>query len=72
MPFDYIYDITLNCTRNVKIKECVPCFLIGFLKVIARIVDGSEFDEFKTFYGETLVTGAFKVSFENIIIANSV
>jgi len=25
--------------------------------VIARIVDGSEFDEFKEKYGETLVTG---------------
>ena len=29
-----------------------------FLKqVIARIVDGSKFDEFKAMYGETLVTG---------------
>jgi 3-methylcrotonyl-CoA carboxylase beta subunit len=27
------------------------------LKIIARIVDGSEFDEFKKLYGETLVTG---------------
>ena len=26
-------------------------------QVIARIVDGSKFDEFKTMYGETLVTG---------------
>jgi 3-methylcrotonyl-CoA carboxylase beta subunit len=26
-------------------------------EVIARLVDGSEFDEFKRFYGETLVTG---------------
>ncbi len=26
-------------------------------EVIARIVDGSEFDEFKEMYGETLVTG---------------
>ncbi len=26
-------------------------------EVIARIVDGSKFDEFKTKYGETLVTG---------------
>lgn len=25
--------------------------------MIARIVDGSKFDEFKTMYGETLVTG---------------
>ena len=28
-----------------------------YLQVIARIVDGSQFDEFKTMYGETLVTG---------------
>lgn len=26
-------------------------------QVIARIVDGSRFDEFKAFYGDTLVTG---------------
>lgn len=26
-------------------------------QVIARIVDGSKFDEFKAFYGDTLVTG---------------
>ena len=28
-----------------------------FLQVIARIVDGSRFDEFKEMYGTTLVTG---------------
>jgi 3-methylcrotonyl-CoA carboxylase beta subunit len=27
------------------------------MQVIARIVDGSRFDEFKAKYGETLVTG---------------
>jgi len=26
-------------------------------QVIARIVDGSRFDEFKALYGETIVTG---------------
>ena len=26
-------------------------------EIIARLVDGSEFDEFKKLYGETLVTG---------------
>ena len=31
-------------------------------KVIARIVDGSEFDEFKKLYGETLVTGKNKIT----------
>src|SRR5258708_6905992 len=30
-------------------------------EVIARIVDGSEFDEFKRFYGETLVTGFARI-----------
>ena len=28
-----------------------------FSQVIARIVDGSKFDEFKAMYGDTLVTG---------------
>ena len=28
-----------------------------YFQVIARIVDGSVFDEFKALYGETLVTG---------------
>lgn len=31
-------------------------------EVIARIVDGSKFDEFKAKYGETLVTGGFRIS----------
>ena len=30
-------------------------------EVIARIVDGSEFDEFKRLYGETLVTGFARI-----------
>ena len=30
-------------------------------KVIARIVDGSQFDEFKEFYGTTIVTGFAKI-----------
>ena len=37
-------------------------FLCAFyVQVIARIVDGSRFDEFKSMYGETLVTGIVKV-----------
>lgn len=32
-------------------------FFCFFLKVIARIVDGSKFDEFKALYGDTLITG---------------
>ena len=41
-------------------------------KVISRVVDGSEFDEFKQLYGDTLVTGKifffFVVCFEYILI----
>jgi len=28
-------------------------------EIIARVVDGSEFDEFKEKYGETIVAGKF-------------
>ena len=38
------------------------------LKVIARIVDASEFDEFKQFYGETLVTGQIRKEKASIFI----
>jgi 3-methylcrotonyl-CoA carboxylase beta subunit len=37
-------------------------------EVISRIVDGSEFDEFKTKYGDTLVTGTMSV--EQFSVAN--
>ncbi|TRO95587.1 methylcrotonoyl-CoA carboxylase [Glycocaulis profundi] len=41
-------------------------------EVIARIVDGSEFDEFKKLYGETLVTGFARVHGMPVgIIANN-
>ncbi|MCP2670046.1 methylcrotonoyl-CoA carboxylase [Maricaulaceae bacterium EIL42A08] len=41
-------------------------------EVIARIVDGSEFDEFKKLYGETLVTGFARISGMPVgIIANN-
>ena len=35
----------------------VPLHCVFQQQVIARIVDGSQFDEFKAVYGETLVTG---------------
>ena len=35
-------------------------------EVIARIVDGSKFDEFKAKYGDTLVTGA-SFSYKSIL-----
>ncbi len=41
-------------------------------EVIARLVDGSEFDEFKKFYGETLVTGFAHIYGQRVgIIANN-
>merc|ERR1712002_629587 len=47
LPAHELYGIVgTNLMRPFDIRE-----------VIARIVDGSEFDEFKALYGETLVTG---------------
>src|SRR5204862_7855208 len=41
-------------------------------EVIARIVDGSRFDEFKANYGETLVTGFARIEgFPVAILANN-
>ncbi len=46
--------------------------LIEIREIIARIVDGSEFDEFKTLYGNTLVCGfAHIMGYEVGIIANN-
>ncbi len=46
-PADELYGIVPSDTRKpYDVRE-----------VIARLVDGSEFDEFKRLYGETLVTG---------------
>ena len=48
------YFLSLQKTNNLPIS----------FQVIARIVDGSKFDEFKTMYGETLVTGEiYNISF---------
>ncbi|MGH0180803.1 UNVERIFIED_CONTAM: hypothetical protein FKN15_023074 [Acipenser sinensis] len=50
-PADEIYGIVGdNLKRNFDVRE-----------VIARIVDGSKFDEFKAFYGDTLVTGFARI-----------
>lgn len=46
--------VNLNEVHCTFTKENVD---FVFFQVIARIVDGSKFDEFKTMYGETLVTG---------------
>lgn len=40
-----------------EITDFYNFLLFIWLQVIARIVDGSKFDEFKAFYGDTLVTG---------------
>ncbi|KAF4024307.1 hypothetical protein G4228_016419 [Cervus hanglu yarkandensis] len=46
-PADELYGIVgANLKRNFDVRE-----------VIARIVDGSKFNEFKALYGDTLVTG---------------
>uniref|UniRef100_A0AAQ4Q2H1 methylcrotonoyl-CoA carboxylase n=1 Tax=Gasterosteus aculeatus aculeatus TaxID=481459 RepID=A0AAQ4Q2H1_GASAC len=50
-PADELYGIVGdNLKRNFDVRE-----------VIARIVDGSKFDEFKAFYGDTLVTGFSRI-----------
>ncbi|KMQ98284.1 methylcrotonoyl- carboxylase beta mitochondrial [Lasius niger] len=59
---DEIYGIVgTNMKRPFDVKE-----------VIARIVDGSKFHEFKTQYGETLVTGFAKIYGYHVgIVANN-
>lgn len=50
-PIDEIYGIVgANLKKPFDVKE-----------VIARVVDGSRFDEFKAQYGETLVTGFARI-----------
>uniref|UniRef100_A0A671Q001 methylcrotonoyl-CoA carboxylase n=1 Tax=Sinocyclocheilus anshuiensis TaxID=1608454 RepID=A0A671Q001_9TELE len=50
-PADELYGIVGdNLKRNFDIRE-----------VISRIVDGSKFDEFKAFYGDTLITGFARI-----------
>ncbi|KAI5088334.1 methylcrotonoyl-CoA carboxylase beta chain, mitochondrial, partial [Silurus meridionalis] len=50
-PADELYGIVgENLKRNFDVKE-----------VIARVADGSKFDEFKAFYGDTLVTGFARI-----------
>lgn len=50
-PADELYGIVgTNLKRNFDIRE-----------VIARIVDGSKFSEFKALYGDTLITGFARI-----------
>ncbi len=63
-PADELYGIVGdNLKRVYDVREVGRFRFILYVcdnfwsKVIARLVDGSEFDEFKKLYGETLVTG---------------
>lgn len=50
-----------NLTKTYDVRE-----------IIARIVDGSRFDEFKKFYGETLVCGFSRIHGQTVgIIGNN-
>uniref|UniRef100_A0A8C5H4X7 Methylcrotonoyl-CoA carboxylase beta chain, mitochondrial n=1 Tax=Gouania willdenowi TaxID=441366 RepID=A0A8C5H4X7_GOUWI len=55
----------LNYRKNVEVRAVTAvrfCFLLILSnQVIARIVDGSKFHEFKEFYGDTLVTGFSRI-----------
>lgn len=46
----------MTCLQ-VAFLSWISCWTTCWFQVIARIVDGSKFDEFKAMYGETLVTG---------------
>lgn len=52
-----MFFLSKNKSKTVKDQGFHCIFLFFFLKVIARIVDGSKFDEFKALYGDTLITG---------------
>ena len=65
-PADELYGIVGDNLKRVydvrEVSECTSPRLShrtsgSRIQVIARLVDGSEFDEFKKLYGETLVTG---------------
>lgn len=61
---------TFRFFRSTSRNRFVFCFLQGILflgfQVIARIVDGSKFDEFKAFYGDTLITGTWQADFSEV------
>lgn len=55
-PADDLYGIVgSNLRRTYDVRE-----------VIARLVDGSRFDEFKELYGKTLVTGWGRIFGQNV------
>ncbi len=56
-PVDPLYD-TSELTGIAPVDLRKP---FDVREIIARIVDGSEFDEFKKLYGETLVTGFARI-----------
>jgi len=60
---------------TTELREIAPSDLkksFDIFKVIARLVDGSRFDQFKTLYGQTLVTGWARIHGHLVgIIANN-
>jgi 3-methylcrotonyl-CoA carboxylase beta subunit len=58
-----------------ELRDLAPTDLskpIDMYKIIARLVDGSEFDEFKALYGNTLITGFSRIHGYPVgIIANN-
>ena len=54
-----------RCTRSRISQRIVPMDLrrqVDVREILARLIDGSEFDEFKARYGTTLVTGFARIS----------
>ncbi|XP_035744355.1 methylcrotonoyl-CoA carboxylase beta chain, mitochondrial [Egretta garzetta] len=56
-------NILKKLPENTELCQCSPNHLwrLFHSTVIARIVDGSKFDEFKALYGDTLITGFARI-----------
>ena len=67
-PQDPLYDVNeLRSLAPVNLNKPFDIY-----KVIARLVDGSQFDEFKPLYGSSLVTGFARINGQNVgIVANN-
>src|SRR3546814_7545226 len=48
-------------TRTYTPFPYTPLFRSDVREIVARIVDGSEFDEFKALYGQTLICGFARI-----------
>lgn len=65
IPTDLKRPFDIRKVWSLFVKKFDFCLLVlsptprpAFSQVLARVVDGSRFDEFKKYYGETLVCGA--------------